>query len=171
MAPDNSLEMKRLRIERDQAQIAGETDEPTADRVSQRSPHIKRFRDRNHEHRREQRKPAYEDKPETHHNVECTLIDQAITEIAEFRKQHRADDDHSRNQRCCEKSEQNDEQAADQCHEVEPGVPSLLASASEAIHQAPDATHQLDWLITEPVTGCTFGQPHSRRRNHQLTAK
>src|SRR6202022_4090345 len=116
MAPDNAIEAERCGVERDQAEIARQTDQAPADRIGQRAPDIKRFGNRDHDRRRQQGKAADEDEAEAEHDVQRAGIDRAGTEIAEFRKQHRADHNHSRHQACGEKSEQNHEQAADQCH-------------------------------------------------------
>src|SRR6266851_4955881 len=116
MAPDDAIEAKRCGIKRDQAEIARQTDQAAADRIGQRASDIKRFGNRDHDHRRQQGKTADEDEAEAEHDVQRAGIDRAGAEIAEFRKQHRADHDHSRHQTRGEKSEQNHEQAADQCH-------------------------------------------------------
>src|SRR6266404_8847960 len=116
MAPDDAIEAKRCGVERDQAEIARQTDRAAADRVGQRAPDVKRLGDRDHDHRRQQGKTADEDEAEAEHDVQRAGIDRTGAEIAEFRKQHRAYHDHSRHQTRGEKSEQNHEQAADQRH-------------------------------------------------------
>jgi len=116
MPADDAVEAKRCGIERHKAKIAGETDHAAADRVGQCAPDVKRLGDGDHDHRRQQRKTADEDEAEAEHDVQRAGIDRTGAEIAEFRKQHRADHDHSRHQTCGKKSEQDDEQPADQRH-------------------------------------------------------
>src|ERR1700755_2383132 len=49
MPADDALEAHRLGVERDQAKIAGETDQTATDRVSEHAADVKRFGDQNHD--------------------------------------------------------------------------------------------------------------------------
>src|SRR6201996_3910867 len=70
MTPHNTLKTKRLGIERDQTEIAGETHNAAADRIGQRAPDIKCLGDRDHDHRWQQREAADEDDAETEQDVQ-----------------------------------------------------------------------------------------------------
>src|SRR5580692_8004955 len=68
MPPDDAVETQRRGVERNQTEIAGESNKTAADRVGQRAPDVKRFSDRGQDHRRQQRKTTDEDKAEAEHD-------------------------------------------------------------------------------------------------------
>ena len=141
MAPDDAVEAERVGIERDQTEIAGEADDAAAERVGQHAPDIERLGDQDHDHRRQQRKAAEEDEAEAEHDIDRVRIDRTAGEIGKFRKQHRADHDDPRHQAGGEEAEQDDEQAADQCHEIR--LPSLRATAKSTSHPEDAATDRV----------------------------
>src|SRR5439155_2319522 len=76
------------------------------------------------------------DEDETENDVQRARINLTGPEVAEFRKQHRADHDHPRHQTGGEKSEQNDEQPADQCHAIAPSLLGALATTQSISQRA-----------------------------------
>ena len=60
------------------------------------------------------------DEAEADQDVDHALVDRTRAEIAEVGKQHRGDHDHPGHQAGGEEAEEDDKEAADQCHEVNP---------------------------------------------------
>ena len=81
MAAHDAVKFQRLRVERNEAEIAGRPNDGAADRVGEHAADIEGFGDEHYDQRRQQRKAGQEDEAEAEQDIDRALVDRPAAEI------------------------------------------------------------------------------------------